>query len=223
MNAGSAGRARGPLVVLDADSTLIREEAIELLADEAGSLAHVAAVTERAMRGELDFAASLRERVATLGGVSVSVLPRVRERMTPTPGVEALIAGVHAAGGRVGVVSGGFHELLDPLAERLGLDFCRANRLVVEGGRFTGEVDGPVIDAEAKAVALEEWAAESGIPLARTIAVGDGANDLRMLGRAALGVAFCAKPVVRAQADVMIDRADLSAVLPLAGLRQAGH
>lgn len=219
MNAGSTGRARGPLVVLDADSTLIREEAIELLAEEAGSLAHVAAVTERAMRGELDFAASLRERVATLAGVDTAVLPRVRERMTPTPGVEALIAGVHAAGGRIGVVSGGFHELLDPLAARLGLDFCRANRLVVADGRFTGEVDGPVIDAEAKAAALTEWAAASGVPLAQTIAVGDGANDLRMLGRAGLGVAFCAKPIVRAQADVAIDVADLSPVLALAGLR----
>jgi phosphoserine phosphatase len=213
------GRARGPLVVLDADSTLIREEAIELLAEEAGSLAHVAAVTERAMRGELDFAASLRERVATLRGVDVSVLPRVRERMTPTPGIEALIAGVHAAGGRVGVVSGGFHELLDPLAERLGLDFCRANRLGVADGRFTGEVDGPVVDADAKATALVEWASEAGIPLSRTIAVGDGANDLRMLGRAALGVAFCAKPIVRAQADLAIDSPDLSPVLALAGLR----
>jgi phosphoserine phosphatase len=218
VSAGSAGRPRGPLVVLDADSTLIREEAIELLAEEAGSLEHVAAVTERAMRGELDFAASLRERVATLKGVDEAVLPRVRDRMTPTPGIHALVAGVHAAGGRIGVVSGGFHELLDPLAARLGLDFCRANRLAVAGGRFTGEVDGPVIDAEAKAAALAEWAAASGIPLAHTVAVGDGANDLRMLGRAALGVAFCAKPIVRAQADVVIDRADLSAVLPLAGL-----
>lgn len=219
MSGGVPGRALGPLVVLDADSTLIREEAIELLAEEAGSLEHVAAVTERAMRGELDFAASLRERVATLRGVEASVLPRVRERMTPTPGIGELIAGVHAAGGRVGVVSGGFHELLDPLAARLGLDFCRANRLVVDAGRFTGEVDGPIIDADAKAAALVEWAVESGIPLARTVAVGDGANDLRMLGRAALGVAFCAKPIVRAQADVAVDVPDLSSVLPLLGLR----
>ncbi|WP_350349889.1 phosphoserine phosphatase SerB [Agromyces sp. G08B096] len=218
MSAAVVGRARGPLVVLDADSTLIREEAIELLADEAGSLEHVAAVTERAMRGELDFAASLRERVATLAGVEVQVLPRVRERMTPTPGIEALVAGVHAAGGRIGVVSGGFHELLDPLAERLGLDFCRANRLAVADGRLTGAVDGPIIDADAKATALTEWADASGIPISRTVAVGDGANDLRMLGRAALGVAFCAKPIVRAEADVSIDRPDLSAVLPLLGL-----
>ena len=124
-------------------------------------------------------------------------------------------AATHAAG----VVSGGFHELLDPLAERLGLDYCRANRLEVDGDRLTGRVLGDIVDAEAKRRALEEWAAASGAPLSRTIAVGDGANDLRMLDRAALGVAFCAKPVVRAQADVAIDRVDLSGVLALAGLR----
>ncbi|MCD5347152.1 phosphoserine phosphatase SerB [Agromyces sp. H3Y2-19a] len=219
MSAAQTGRSGGPLVVLDADSTLIREEAIELLAEAAGSLEHVAAVTERAMRGELDFAASLRERVATLAGVETAVFDEVRTRMTPTPGVEALIAGVHAAGGRVGVVSGGFHELLDPLAERLGLDFCRANRLAVVDGRLTGVVDGPIIDAEAKRLALEEWADRSAIPLGRTVAVGDGANDLRMLDRAALGVAFCAKPIVRAQADVAVDRPDLAQVLALLGLR----
>ncbi|WP_235825250.1 phosphoserine phosphatase SerB [Agromyces badenianii] len=223
MSAGATGRASGPLVVLDADSTLIREEAIELLAEAAGSLEHVAAVTERAMRGELDFAESLRERVATLAGLEVSALAAARERMTPTPGVRELIAGVHAAGGCVGVVSGGFHEMLDPLAARLGLDFCRANRLEVEAGRLTGRVDGPIIDAAAKAAALEEWARERGIPLHRTVAVGDGANDLQMLDRAALGVAFCAKPVVRARADVSIDRPDLAPVLALLGLRRSGR
>ena len=218
MSAGDGAAAGGPLVVLDADSTLIREEAIELLAEEAGTLEHVAAVTERAMRGELDFAESLRERVATLAGLDASILPRVRSRMTPTDGVERLIAAVQAAGGRVGVVSGGFHELLDPLAARLGLDHCRANRLEIVDGRFTGRVLGDIVDAEAKADALAEWATASGIPLARTIAAGDGANDLKMLGVAALGVAFCAKPIVRAQADVVIDRPDLSQLLPLAGL-----
>lgn len=206
-------------MVLDADSTLIREEAIELLADAAGSLALVTEVTEAAMRGELDFADSLRARVATLGGLEVAEFERARARMTPTAGVQELIDRVHAADGRVGVVSGGFHELLDPLAERLGLDFCRANRLEVEGGRLTGRVDGVIVDANGKAAALEEWAAASGIPLDRTVAVGDGANDLQMLGRARLGVAFCAKPVVRRQADVAIDEPDLSAVLPLLGLR----
>ncbi|MBM7830526.1 phosphoserine phosphatase [Agromyces cerinus] len=219
MSAGTIGRASGPLVVLDADSTLIREEAIELLAEAAGTLEHVAAVTERAMRGELDFAESLRERVATLAGLDVSVLAAARERMTPTPGVRQLIDGVHAAGGRIGVVSGGFHELLDPLAERLGLDFCRANRLEIAGGRLTGRVDGPIIDAAAKATALAEWAAVSDIPIRRTVAVGDGANDLQMLDRAALGVAFCAKPIVRAQADVAIDLPDLSPVLAALGIR----
>lgn len=219
MTAASSAREGGLLVVLDADSTLIREEAIELLAEAAGSLEHVAAVTERAMRGELDFAASLRERVATLAGLPVDAVRAARGRLTPTPGVQELIDGVHAAGGRVGVVSGGFHELLDPLAERLGLDFCRANRLEVDGERLTGRVHGDVVDAEAKRRALEEWAAASGTSISRTIAVGDGANDLRMLDRAALGVAFCAKPIVRAQADVAIDRVDLSGVLALAGLR----
>ncbi|HEY9324487.1 MAG TPA: phosphoserine phosphatase SerB [Agromyces sp.] len=219
MSARTTGRASGPLVVLDADSTLIREEAIELLAEAAGTLEHVAAVTERAMRGELDFAASLRERVATLAGLEVAVLAGARERMTPTPGVQELIDGVHAAGGRVGVVSGGFHELLDPLAERLGLDFCRANRLEVADGRLTGRVDGPIVDAAAKATALAEWADASGIPIARTVAVGDGANDLQMLDRAALGIAFCAKPIVRAQADLVVDRPDLSPVLTVLGLR----
>ncbi|UOE45120.1 phosphoserine phosphatase SerB [Agromyces larvae] len=220
MNAAVAAGTAGPLVVLDADSTLIREEAIELLADAAGSLELVAAVTERAMRGELDFAQSLRERVATLAGLDASIFAQVRARMTPTDGVQELIDTVHRAGGRVGVVSGGFHELLDPLAERLGLDFCRANRLELDAsGRLTGRVDGPIVDAEAKAAALLEWAELAGIPRHRTIAVGDGANDLRMLATAALGIAFCAKPVVRAQADVAINRPDLSQVLALAGLR----
>ncbi|WP_344297981.1 phosphoserine phosphatase SerB [Agromyces neolithicus] len=219
MTASAHGRRRGPLVVLDADSTLIREEAIELLAEAAGSLEHVTDVTERAMRGELDFAESLRERVATLAGLDVDVLASARERMTPTDGVHELVDRVHAAGGLVGVVSGGFHELLDPLADHLGLDFCRANRLEVSDGRLTGRVEGPVVDAAAKARALDEWARSSGIPLARTVAVGDGANDLQMLGVAALGVAFCAKPVVREEADVAIDTPDLSAVLPLLGLR----
>jgi phosphoserine phosphatase len=214
-----AGRGGGPLVVLDADSTLIREEAIELLADAAGSLALVADVTERAMRGELDFAASLRERVATLAGLDIAVFESARALMTPTAGVQQLIDGVHAVGGRVGVVSGGFHELLDPLAARLGLDFCRANRLEVDGGRLTGRVDGDIVDAHAKAAALDEWAEASGIPLERTVAVGDGANDLEMLGHARLGIAFCAKPVVRERADVAIDAPDLSAVLALLGLR----
>ncbi|WP_030143403.1 phosphoserine phosphatase SerB [Mycetocola saprophilus] len=207
------------LVILDVDSTLIKNEAIELIAERAGSLEHVAAVTERAMRGELDFAASLRERVATLKGLSVSEIDAVRERIELSDGARDLIAGVHAAGGRVAVVSGGFHELLDPLADSLGLNRWRANRLEVIDGALTGKVLGDIIDAEAKAVALREWAGEFGVPLERTIAVGDGANDLKMMAIAGLSVAYDAKPAVRAQASVAVGSRNLSDILPLLGLR----
>lgn len=207
------------VVVLDADSTLIHDEVIELLAEEAGARAEVAEITERAMRGELDFAQSLRERVRVLAGLPVSVFERVGERIRVTDGVPELIAGVQASGGRVGVVSGGFHELLDPLGARLGLDHWRANRLAVRDGVLTGEVDGPIVDAAAKAEALREWAGAAGVPLRRTVAIGDGANDLLMMAEAGLAIAFNAKPRVRAEADLVIDRQDLAQVLPLLGLR----
>ncbi|MCU1569798.1 MAG: serB [Naasia sp.] len=206
-------------MVLDVDSTLIENEVIELLADAAGSGDVVADITFRAMNGELDFEQSLRERVRTLAGLSVSVFAEVRAAITVTTGVPEMIAAVHAAGGRVGTVSGGFHEVLDPLAERLGLDFWRANRLEVEGGRLTGRVQGPVVDAAAKASALREWAAECGLPLSRTVAVGDGANDLPMMAIAGLSVAFDAKAPVRAVADILLDVRDLSTLLPLLALR----
>ncbi|MBD5381116.1 MULTISPECIES: phosphoserine phosphatase SerB [Clavibacter] len=206
------------LVVLDVDSTLIEDEAIELLAAEAGSLEEVAAVTERAMRGELDFAESLRSRVATLAGLPVSVHAQVGARIRVTPGAARMIQGLHEAGHVVAVVSGGFHELLDPLAERLGLDLWRANRLETTEGRLTGRVSGPVIDADAKRAAVEEWSRDLGIPLARVVAVGDGANDLEMMHVAGLAVAFDAKPAVRRRADVCIDRRDLAQVLALLGL-----
>lgn len=207
------------LVVLDADSTLIENEVIELLADAAGSLAQVAEVTDRAMRGELDFAASLRERVATLAGLPTEVFAEVSTLIRPTPGVHELISGLHAGGSRVGVVSGGFHEILDPLAATLGLDHWRANRLEVADGRLTGGLVGPIIDATAKATALAEWAALDGIDLCSTVAVGDGANDLTMMRVAGLGIAFNAKPIVRRSADLVIDTKDLSQVLPVLGLR----
>ena len=207
------------LVVLDADSTLIQDEVIDLLADAAGSRDLVADVTERAMRGELDFADSLRARVSTLAGLPDSVFAEVGRRIRPTEGVYELIAGIHAGGGVVGVVSGGFHELLDPLAAQLGVDHWRANRLEVEAGYLTGRVLGPIIDAEAKAVALREWAALEQIPDAQTVAVGDGANDLRMMDAAGLSVAFNAKLRVKREADLVIDHCDLSQVLPLIGLR----
>ena len=203
------------LVVLDADSTLIRNEVIELIADEAGRGAEVAAATEAAMRGEVDFATSLRSRVQALTGVPVAAFARVLTRIEPTPGVHELIRVVHERGGRVAVVSGGFHEILDTVAPSLGVDVWRANRLDVREGVLTGTVDGPIVDAQAKVVALREWAASAGVPLTRTIAIGDGANDLPMLRTAGLGLAFNAKPTVRAQADLVIGPVDLREVIPL--------
>ena len=201
------------LVVLDADSTLIRNEVIELIADEAGRGAEVAAATEAAMRGDVDFATSLRSRVAELAGVPVAAFERVLSRIEPTPGVEALVAAVHERGGLVGVVSGGFHEILDTVAPRLGVDMWRANRLEVADGVLTGRVDGEIVDAEAKAHWLRTWAAEHGATT--TFAIGDGANDLVMMRAADLGLAFNAKPRVRAEADLVIGRVDLSEVIPL--------
>ena len=206
------------LVVLDVDSTLIENEAIELIAAEAGSLELVAAVTERAMRGELDFAESLRERVATLEGLPETVFDTVRSQISVTYGAQELITTVKEHGGYVGVVSGGFHELLDPLAESLGLDFWKANRLEIKDGKLTGKVLGDIVDAQTKADTLVEWAGATDTPLSQTVAIGDGANDLKMMAVAGLGIAFCAKPVVQEQADVALNERDLSRALELFGL-----
>ncbi|MBC9935385.1 MULTISPECIES: phosphoserine phosphatase SerB [unclassified Leucobacter] len=203
-----------PLVVLDCDSTTIQDEVIELLAESAGTRAEVAEVTERAMRGELDFAESLRERVATLAGTPDTVFAEAYGKVRKSAGIDALVAEVHARGGLVGVVSGGFHEVLDPLAADLGLDHWRANRLEVTDGRLTGRVSGPIVDAEAKAAALTEWASAANIPLSATVAIGDGANDLAMMAVAGLSVAYNAKPIVRERADVEVEN-DLSLVIPL--------
>ncbi|MGX5680473.1 phosphoserine phosphatase SerB [Schumannella luteola] len=207
------------LVVLDVDSTLIENEVIELLAAEAGSLEQVEEITFRAMNGEIDFEESLRARVATLAGLPESVFATVGEHVRVTHGVPEMIAGVRAAGGRVGVVSGGFHEVLDPVAESLGLDYWRANRLEVVSGSLTGGLTGAIIDAEAKASTLREWAADASLPLSSTVAVGDGANDLPMMAIAGLAVGFDAKAPVRDLAGVLIDDRDLSQILPLLGLR----
>jgi len=203
------------LVVLDADSTLIRNEVIELLADEAGRGDEVTAATEAAMRGDVDFATSLRSRVKALAGVPTAAFGHVLSRIEPTPGVRELIDAAHERGGRVGVVSGGFHEILDTIAPELRVDMWRANRLTTHDGRLNGTVDGEIVDAEGKASALREWAADAGLPLSRTIAIGDGANDLRMMAAAGLGLAFNAKPTVRAHADLIIERVDLREVIPL--------
>ncbi|MCM3614858.1 phosphoserine phosphatase SerB [Microbacterium enclense] len=203
------------LVVLDADSTLIRNEVIELLADEAGRGAEVAAATEAAMRGEVDFATSLRSRVQALAGVPTDAFARAIARIEPTPGVRELIAAVHDRGGVVGVVSGGFHEVLDTVAPDLGVDLWRANRLAASEDVLTGEVDGGIVDATAKAETLREWAAQYGVPRELTFAIGDGANDLEMMAVAGLGLAFNAKPAVRERADLVIGAVDLAEVIPL--------
>ena len=206
----------GPgLLVMDVDSTLIEQEVIELIAERAGTREQVAEVTARAMRGELDFAASLRERVATLAGVRESVFANVLAEVRPTRGAAELIEALHARGFRVGVVSGGFEEVVVPLAERLGIDHVAANRLETDNGVLTGRVLGRIVDRQEKVRCLRTWAERDGVPMERTIAVGDGANDLGMLAAAGLGVAFCAKPVVVEQADAAVHVRDLRAVLQL--------
>ncbi|MFC5379626.1 phosphoserine phosphatase SerB [Aquipuribacter nitratireducens] len=206
------------LVVMDVDSTLIQDEVIELLAAHAGREAEVAAVTERAMRGELDFAASLHERVAALAGLPVSVFDDVRDAVRLTPGAGTLVRTLHELGFTVALVSGGFMEVVGPLARSLGIRRVRANRLEVAGGRLTGRVLGGVVDRAGKAEALRAFAREEDLPLSRTVAIGDGANDLDMLAAAGLGVAFNAKPLVREQADAALTGPYLDAVLFLLGL-----
>lgn len=203
------------VVVLDADSTLFCDEVIELIADEAGRAAEVASVTEAAMRGEVDFAESLRARVRHLAGVRTATFADVAARVRPTPGASDLIRAVHDRGGVVGVVSGGFHEVLDIIAPRLGVDMWRANRLKADAGVLSGDLNGEIVDAAGKARALAEWTAECGVPPSRAIAVGDGANDLRMMSVAGLGLAFNAKPIVRAHADIVAGRVDLREIIPL--------
>ena len=203
------------LVVFDVDSTLINEEAIELLAEHSGNRERVAEITERSMRGEIDFTTSLVERVATLRGLPVSVLEETSKSLTPTFGAKALIGEIHARGGKVAAVSGGFIQLLDGLRQGLSLDYAMANTLGVQDGLLTGEVVGELINREAKAKYIERWASENGLELSQTIAIGDGANDLGMMAKAGLSVAFCAKPVVRESADVVIDERDLSKVIEL--------
>lgn len=214
---GATGMRR--LVVLDADSTLINDEVIELLAAEAGSLASVADITARAMRGEIDFSQSLRDRVATLQGLTPAAIARVQSRVTVTNGVPELIAAVHRGGGRVCVVSGGFHEVLDSIATALRVDEWLANRLgVADDSTLTGHVVGDIVDAHAKARALEEWARAGDFSLADTVAIGDGANDLEMMSVAGMSLAFCAKPIVRERASHTIDVRDMRLAIDLIGL-----
>jgi phosphoserine phosphatase len=207
------------IVVCDVDSTLINDEVIDLLADAAGTRDAVAAITEKAMRGEIEFAVSLAQRVGTLRGTSAKALDDVLGAVTVTNGARQLVHAVHESGGYIIAVSGGFHEILDPIATQLGLDAWAANGLEVVDGAFTGRTYGPLIDAAAKANFLTSFAKKKRVPLSSTIAVGDGANDLAMMNIAGLSVGFCAKQAVREAANVNIDVRDLSLVAPFFGRR----
>jgi len=205
------------LIVLDVDSTLVRGEVIDELAARAGRAAEVARITAAAMNGELDFAESLRARVGVLAGLPVEVLDEVREALVLTPGARTLIRTLQRLGFRCGIVSGGFTQITDPLAETLGLDFAAANTLEVVDGKLTGGLVGEIVDRPGKARALARFAEEYGIPMEQTVAVGDGANDLDMLNAAGLGIAFNAKPFVREQAHTALNQPYLDAVLQVLG------
>ena len=206
------------LIVMDVDSTLIQGEVIEMIAAHAGCEAEVAEITEAAMRGELDFEASLRARVKLLAGLDASVLDRVYDEIVLSPGARTMVRTLSRLGYRFAIVSGGFSQITDRLAADLGIDFARANELEVVEGRITGEIVGPVVDRAGKAQALREFAAEARVPEASVIAVGDGANDLDMLNAAGLGIAFNAKPVLRDAADTAVNVPYLDTIVYLLGI-----
>ena len=202
-----------PLVVLDADSTAIQQEVIELIAEATGTREIVANITERAMRGELDFAQSLRERVSTLAGTPAAALDDVVKKVLPSKGLTELVAAVRERHGIIGVVSGGFHEVLDRVLPQYDIDIWSANRLEIIDGKLTGKLYGPIIDAKAKAETLRHWSTLTNISLSESIAVGDGANDLEMMAIAGKSVAFNAKPIVREAATHSVDEPDLAKVI----------
>ena len=203
------------LLVMDVDSTLIMDEGIDLLGEEAAVGAQVAAITERAMQGELDFEAALRERVALLKGLPEDIFDRIAERIHFTPGAEDLVKELHKRGYKVGLVSGGFHETVDRLAEQLGIDYVKANRLEIQQGFLTGQVLGEIVTKDTKLAMLKAWAAENKLELNQTIAMGDGANDLPMIQAAGIGIAFMAKPIVRERAPYQIQECNLYRVIDL--------
>jgi phosphoserine phosphatase len=215
---GGLHRRAMRLVVMDVDSTLVQDEVIELLAAEAGHAAEVAALTATAMRGEADFAQSLHERVALLAGLDAAVIDKVLKNLRLTPGARTLIRTLKRLGYRCAVVSGGFTQFTDWLAAELGLDYAAANTLEISDGKLTGRVTGEIIDRAGKERALRQFAAQAGVPLSQTIAVGDGANDLDMIAAAGLGIAFNAKPAVRSAADTSVSVPNLDAILYLLGI-----
>jgi phosphoserine phosphatase len=215
---GNGMRSVKRLVMLDMDSTLIVQEVIDLLAAKAGVAEEVSAITQKAMAGEMDFAQSLQARVSLLAGLNESMLSEVRSEITLTQGAEKLIQTLHLKGHKVGVVSGGFIDVIEPILKELKIDFYRANKLQILNGELTGKLEGEIIDRTAKLKALVEFAKNEGVQMSQTVAIGDGANDLDMIESAGLGVAFNAKPKVAAAAATTISGSDLSAVLLLMGL-----
>lgn len=215
---GNGMRSAKRLVMLDMDSTLIVQEVIDLLAAKAGVAEEVSAITQKAMAGEMDFAQSLQARVSLLAGLNESMLSEVRSEITLTQGAEKLIQTLHLKGHKVGVVSGGFIDVIEPILKELKIDFYRANKLQILNGELTGKLEGEIIDRAAKLKALVEFAKNEGVQMSQTVAIGDGANDLDMIESAGLGVAFNAKPKVAAAAATTISGSDLSAVLLLMGL-----
>jgi phosphoserine phosphatase len=215
---GGLYRRAKRLIVMDVDSTLIQGEVIEMLAGHAGRLEEVAAVTEQAMRGELDFAESLQHRVSKLEGLPVSALDEVYDAIQLAPGARTLVRTLKRLGFKFAIVSGGFSQITGKLAAELGIDYAQANELEIVDGKLTGRVIGEIVDRAGKATALRRFAAQSGTPLSQTVAIGDGANDLDMLAAAGLGVAFNAKPVVRAAADTHLSVPYLDTILYLLGI-----
>ncbi|CAB4920219.1 unannotated protein [freshwater metagenome] len=215
---GGLMRFAKKLVQLDVDSTLITQEVIELLANKAGVAQEVKTITESAMRGELDFEQSLRARVLLLKGLPESVISQVQSEIVLTPGARTLIRTLHRLGHSVSVVSGGFIDVITPLIKELGINYYRANKLEIVNGFLTGEIEGPVIDRAAKALALREFADLESVTMAQTVAIGDGANDLDMIAAAGLGIAFNAKPAVKAAADSTVSDPYLDSVLYLLGI-----
>ena len=215
---GGLHRRAMRLIVMDVDSTLIAGEVIDMLAARAGCAEQVAKVTAATMRGEVDFAESLAERVALLAGLDATVLDQVGRELRLAPGARTLIRTLRRLGYRCGIVSGGFTQITDRLAAELGLDYAAANTLEISGGKLTGRLAGPVVDRAGKATVLRRFAAQAGIPLSQTVAVGDGANDLDMIAAAGLGIAFNAKQAVRDAADASVSVPYLDTVLYLLGL-----
>lgn len=208
------------LLVLDVDSTLIQEEVIELLANKAGAGAEVARITAAAMSGEMDFAAALDARVKLLTGLSESVLAEVRQEISLTAGAGDLIKALKKFGHKVGIVSGGFIDVIEPLARELKIDYIRANKLEVIAGKLTGKLLGPIIDRAGKAEALMDFAISSEVDIPATVAIGDGANDIDMLKIAGLGIAFNAKPILQSVADISLNSPNLGLALYLIGLTE---